>query len=201
MSVTEADMDAVRAAMRGIRAAGAYDQVYNDECVLSFDTPFSPGGLYVSLANYRGFGKEYVAVDLARGSGKGLYVHLKWTKVEKEKPTDAAAPTKMAIGGEAGFQVDDDKFDVIKENAVVVLGGPVRRTARPRAATASRPRLPALPTSPPRLPAVTHPPPRRAAPAAGRASLAAPSRRATARPAALKRRCASRCRAPCCPSW
>ena len=28
-------------------------QVYNDECVYSFATPFSPGGLYVSLSNWQ----------------------------------------------------------------------------------------------------------------------------------------------------
>ena len=50
---SEAALDAIRAAMRAgaVRPAGAYDKVVNDECTFSFDTPFSPDGVYVSLGS------------------------------------------------------------------------------------------------------------------------------------------------------
>ena len=106
--------------------AGAYDKVYNDECMLSFDTPFSPDGLYVSLSSFQGFGEPYVQLDHER-TGNALYVHFKSTRVAKppapEKDTD---PTRMAIGGEGGFQVDGDNFDVVSEQALVLMPERVR---------------------------------------------------------------------------
>ena len=60
-------LDRVRASMRGLVPATEYDKVYNDECVLSFDSPFSPGGLYVSLRTYLGFGAQHVGVEAAGG--------------------------------------------------------------------------------------------------------------------------------------
>ena len=62
----EATLDAVRKEMRGIRAAGAGDKVCNDECTFSFDTPFSPDGIYVSLKSYQAFGCDYVQLDRER---------------------------------------------------------------------------------------------------------------------------------------
>jgi ubiquitin carboxyl-terminal hydrolase 5/13 len=124
--VTEQGLTAIRTAMRGLRAATAYDKVINDECAFSFDTPFSEGGLYVSLVSYQAFSTSHVALDRER-TGNTLYVRLKWTKVPKEKaPTEQEkAPTKMAIGGEGGFQVNEEAFDIIKENAVVCFQGEV----------------------------------------------------------------------------
>ena len=88
----EATLVKVRAGMRAVKVASAYDKVYNDECVLSFDTPFSPDGLYVSLSSFQGYGQRHVALDHEK-TGTALYVHLKWTKVPKEAPPeDKEAP-------------------------------------------------------------------------------------------------------------
>lgn len=38
-------METVRALMSGIKEPQHYDKVYKDECVFTFDTPFSPQGL------------------------------------------------------------------------------------------------------------------------------------------------------------
>ena len=119
----EATLEKVRAGMRAIKVASAYDKVYNDECVLSFDTPFSPDGLYVSLSSFQGYGQRHVALDHEK-TGTALYVHLKWTKVPKEeKPEEKEAPTRMAIGGEGGFNVNEEKFDVVKQRAGDHAGG------------------------------------------------------------------------------
>jgi len=107
--------------MRAVKIASAYDKVYNDECVLSFDTPFSPDGLYVSLSSFQGYGQRHVALDHEK-TGTVLYVHLKWTKVLKETPPEEKeAPTRMAIGVEGGFNVNEEKFDVVKANALVIM--------------------------------------------------------------------------------
>jgi ubiquitin carboxyl-terminal hydrolase 5/13 len=121
---TEGELGKVRGAMRGLTPAGAYDRVCNDECAFSFDTPFSPEGLYVSLKSFQGFGKQHVHLDHER-TGNRLYVHFKHTKVVKPPPTEeeaATAPTKLGIGVAGGFALGEDKYDVVKEHALVLLG-------------------------------------------------------------------------------
>ena len=124
MAPTEAQLDAMRAAMRNVKAASAYDKVCNDECTFSFDTPFSPDGLYVSMGSYQSFGKHKVRLDKER-TGNQLYVHLKHTRVPKPEPTEeekAAAPTKLGIGVAGGFALGEDKYDLVKEQALVLIG-------------------------------------------------------------------------------
>ena len=116
----------VRAGMRGLRkpAAGS-DSVFNDECMVSFDSPFSPGGLYVNLRTFQGFGKDFLGSDLAaRDSGDvpALYVHIRKQRVPRvggaggeagSKAGDSAAPTKMAIGVAGGFKTDEQKYETV----------------------------------------------------------------------------------------
>eukprot|EP00955_Chlamydomonas_euryale_P054748 355925-Chlamydomonas_euryale.AAC.4 len=53
MSVDEGVMDLVRAGMRGLKPPGSYHKVYKDECMFSFGTPESVGGLYVNLKSFQ----------------------------------------------------------------------------------------------------------------------------------------------------
>jgi len=53
MSVSEAVLDAVRQGMRGLQPPKHFDKVYKDECMYSFDTPESPGGLFINLKSYQ----------------------------------------------------------------------------------------------------------------------------------------------------
>ncbi|CAD7697819.1 unnamed protein product [Ostreobium quekettii] len=127
MSVEEG-LDLVRKHMSTVRTASHYDKVYKDECMFSFDTPFSPGGLYINLNTFQGFGEEYVALDHER-TQNALYLHEKWHKVPlvgeaQEKLT--TKPDRLAIGGDGGFQVDAEKFEVEKTSALVVM--PSKRT-------------------------------------------------------------------------
>ena len=75
-------LDAVRQGMRqkAPKAPGHYDKVYKDECMFSFDTPFSPEGLYVNLHTWQAFGAEYVELDASK-SGNSLYLRQKAHKV------------------------------------------------------------------------------------------------------------------------
>lgn len=43
----------IRAGMRGLRPPGSHDKVYKEECAFSFDSPESPGGLFVNLRTFQ----------------------------------------------------------------------------------------------------------------------------------------------------
>lgn len=51
--VSEDILQKVRVAMRGLKAPGFGDRVYKDECMFTFDTPESPGGLYINLHTFQ----------------------------------------------------------------------------------------------------------------------------------------------------
>nr|XP_037284301.1 LOW QUALITY PROTEIN: ubiquitin carboxyl-terminal hydrolase 5-like [Rhipicephalus microplus] len=107
-----------------IRTPGHADKVYKDECVFSFDTPESEGGLYVCLNTFLGFSKKYVERRYAK-TGNAVYLHLKTTKKEVTDDRPAAkraAPTKLAIGLEGGFDVDmGKKYEYEHHNSLVIL--------------------------------------------------------------------------------
>lgn len=51
--VDEAMLGLVRAAMRGLEPPGHHTKVYKDECMFTFDTPESPGGLFINLRTFQ----------------------------------------------------------------------------------------------------------------------------------------------------
>lgn len=107
-----------------IRTPGHADKVYKDECVFSFDTPESEGGLYVCLKTFLGFSKKFVERRYAK-TGNAVYLHLKTIKKEVTDDRPAAkraAPTKLAIGLEGGFDVDlGKKYEYEHHNSLVIL--------------------------------------------------------------------------------
>ncbi|KAG1658938.1 hypothetical protein FOA52_007130 [Chlamydomonas sp. UWO 241] len=124
-----ATMEAVRAGMRGLKAPTAYDKVYKDECMYSYATPESTGGLYVNLRSFQGFSETYLPLDHER-SVCGLYLHQVWRRVplsEEELAAQQVAPDKMALGGEGGFSLGaQPKHKIEKDLAVVVMPGGLR---------------------------------------------------------------------------
>ena len=84
MALNEASLEAVRSAMRAKapRVPAHYDRVHKEECAFSFDTAFSPAGIYINLANWQAYGHDYVQLDHQR-SGNCLYLHETWKKVSK----------------------------------------------------------------------------------------------------------------------
>ncbi|BDA47746.1 Ubiquitin carboxyl-terminal hydrolase 5 [Coccomyxa sp. Obi] len=125
MALDETTLEVVRAAMRQKtpKVPGTFDKVHKEECTFSFDTPLSPGGLYVNLFTWQSYGEDYVLLDHER-TGNRLYLHQQWHKVplpEDEKAGLEAKPEKLAIGGDGGFQVDADKFTIEKTHSLVVL--------------------------------------------------------------------------------
>ncbi|XP_077509583.1 ubiquitin specific protease 5 isoform X1 [Amblyomma americanum] len=107
-----------------IRTPGQGDKIYKDECVFSFDTPESEGGLYVCLNTFLGFSRKHVEKRYAK-TGNAVYLHLKTVKKEitDDKPAaKRAAPTKLAIGLEGGFDLDQGKkYEYEHHNSLVIL--------------------------------------------------------------------------------
>ncbi|ACO65323.1 predicted protein [Micromonas commoda] len=94
-----------------------------DECTFSFDTPLSPGGLLTNLATHRSVGVDFIDMErrlcAKHGDPSSLYLLQRWRRVKKpQEELDAKRdPTKLAIGVEGGFNVDDDgDYDVVKAN-------------------------------------------------------------------------------------
>lgn len=107
-----------------IRTPGNADKIYKDECVFSFDTPESEGGLYVCLSTFLGFSRKYVERRYTK-TGNAVYLHLKTVKKEIKDDLPAAkkaAPTRLAIGVEGGFDVDlGKKYEYEHHHSLVVL--------------------------------------------------------------------------------
>jgi ubiquitin carboxyl-terminal hydrolase 5/13 len=101
---------------------GAYDVVHNDEALFSCDTPFAPGGLFISLADHRAYSAADVLVRPP--AGQRLFLQLAKRKVPRAPPADGAtpapAPTKLAIGMAGGFAGAADD-ETLTERALFVL--------------------------------------------------------------------------------
>ncbi|EGD75060.1 ubiquitin carboxyl-terminal hydrolase [Salpingoeca rosetta] len=109
-----------------VRVPDASTRIYKDECVLTFKTSESEGGLFVCMKTFLGFARMCLDAYFAK-TMNDVFLRIKTTKVKKpaeeEDEADAAKkPTKMAIGVEGGFDVDDaDKYEFHHEYAVVTL--------------------------------------------------------------------------------
>uniref|UniRef100_A0A061RBY0 Ubiquitin carboxyl-terminal hydrolase n=1 Tax=Tetraselmis sp. GSL018 TaxID=582737 RepID=A0A061RBY0_9CHLO len=116
-------LDVIRAHMGSVRTPGHHDKVYKEECMYSFDTPESPGGLYISLSTFQAFSDEFVELDHRR-TGNCLYLNeqnIKLPLSPEEAEANSTAPTKMNIGGEGGFQLDKKTYKVETRHALVVM--------------------------------------------------------------------------------
>eukprot|EP00667_Euglena_gracilis_P003368 EG_transcript_3375 len=117
-------LDSIRAHMPKVVLPAAFTTVYNDQCMFSFDTPFSSGGLFVNMTTHHGFGEDFVELDHKR-TNCGLYVHLRWRRVRKEKKVESSDISKLAIGVEGGFDPDNN-CDIVKSQSIYVFPQRVR---------------------------------------------------------------------------
>jgi len=113
-----------------IRIPGDHVPVYKEECAFTFDTPYSPTGLYTNLATFRAVGADLLHLDAAR-SECCVYLHQLWRRVPKETEpvaadAAAAAPTKLAIGVEGGFAFDGVSYEIERTYQIVVVEGEER---------------------------------------------------------------------------
>jgi ubiquitin carboxyl-terminal hydrolase 5/13 len=108
------------------RVASAHDPVNNSECCYTFHTPFTKS----ILVNLRSFTATCEEMSMLFEDKKAIFVRISKARVEKtpksnesssEAVGDDAAPTKLAIGVEGGFPLEDDKFQIISKHSVVVM--------------------------------------------------------------------------------
>jgi ubiquitin carboxyl-terminal hydrolase 5/13 len=129
--------------MGACRTPSAYDKVYNDECVYSFETPYSEDGIYVSLSNWQGVGPAWLS-NHAEKTGSRIYVHIKKRRVPKlptvNEPGDNVVDNAAAAAANGGgstlndllqMSIPEDKYDVVEELELVVLPDLYPRCAVP----------------------------------------------------------------------
>jgi ubiquitin carboxyl-terminal hydrolase 5/13 len=110
----------IRTQMSRLRIPSQQDKIYKDECIYSFDSPYSDTGLYVNLINFHGCGRAYLMND-AQKSNSRLYLFEQWQQIPKETVSDEHQEiSKLAIGVEGGFNTQP-KYDIIKEHSLVIL--------------------------------------------------------------------------------
>eukprot|EP00485_Elphidium_margaritaceum_P002650 CAMPEP_0202695638 /NCGR_PEP_ID=MMETSP1385-20130828/9188_1 /ASSEMBLY_ACC=CAM_ASM_000861 /TAXON_ID=933848 /ORGANISM="Elphidium margaritaceum" /LENGTH=856 /DNA_ID=CAMNT_0049351707 /DNA_START=23 /DNA_END=2590 /DNA_ORIENTATION=+ len=110
------------------RTPNENSQVEKDECMLSFDSPFSPQGLYTNLNTWKSYGRDYAELD-SKATGQKLYLYQKKYNVIKPQKSDDASvaqeadtePTKLAIGVDGGFTGFDSDTEVQTEHMLCVL--------------------------------------------------------------------------------
>lgn len=120
--------DILQPHLNSIKIPQKNDKIYKDECVLSYDTPESDTGLYISLTTFLGLGRDYV--DLYYKKTKhAVFLHYLRTKKEipLEQQGDIAGPekkiTRLAIGIEGGFDPDSKKkkYEFTDHYSIIVL--------------------------------------------------------------------------------
>ena len=114
----------IREGIGKIRMPTSFDKVYKDECVMSFDTPYSEGGLFVNLNSWLGFGKDHVGRDVER-TGSSVYLHQKWRQVLKgeQESSERQKPSHLIVDGGNNVFDETRKFDTVKENSICVVTG------------------------------------------------------------------------------
>ena len=84
MPIKDDVLKVLRAEASKSRIPNENSLVEKDECSLSFDTPFSPKGLYTNINSWKSYGRDYVSIDSSK-TGQKLYLYQKKYKVNNNK--------------------------------------------------------------------------------------------------------------------
>ena len=109
-----------------VKIAQVDDIVHKQQCLFSFDTSFSPLGLFVNLFSFNCYGFRFVKLYFKQ-TGLRLYLHIKrntlnHANIPNEDPiSQLSKPTKLALGVDGGFPMQQDKFLPTEQFSLVVL--------------------------------------------------------------------------------
>ncbi|ESO12425.1 hypothetical protein HELRODRAFT_105332 [Helobdella robusta] len=106
-----------------VRIPDERDRIHKDECCLSFDNAESENGLYICMNKFLAFGKRHLETYSKRTNSM-VFLNVKRLVKEKEciiSEPEAKKPTRLAIGFEGGFPMDDDKHEYEDIYTIVVL--------------------------------------------------------------------------------
>ena len=104
------------------RVATPRDTVLHSECAFTFHNPFSrTEGILVNMNTFIGTVPELAfAADPSQESD--IFLRIVKTRMEKEIANkEDNQPTKMGIGIEGGFSTEDDKYETLTKNSIVVM--------------------------------------------------------------------------------
>lgn len=97
------------------------DKVHKDECICSFDTPESEGGIYICMKTFEAVSNEFVEYYFAR-YGHAVFLHHKRLKYKLNKPEcSESKPKRLAIGLEGGFDPDASSKDFRIEDTYSIV--------------------------------------------------------------------------------
>jgi ubiquitin carboxyl-terminal hydrolase 5/13 len=109
----------IRSEFSKLKIPTPQNDVYKDECIYSFDSPFSDDGLFVNLINFHGVGKDFLQYEIDSTKSK-LFLHQKWFQIQKNVDSVVDPPTKLAIGVTGGF-IGGSQYDLIKDHSLLVV--------------------------------------------------------------------------------
>lgn len=102
------------------------EKVYKDQCVYCFESPKFQSGIYICLNTFLGFCLNHVKLYATR-TGRNVFLHYKQLLKPKQASGNKSGdppkkkPTKLAIGVEGGFDLDDNKLEYEDIYTLVVL--------------------------------------------------------------------------------
>jgi len=115
-------MEAIEILSHRCRVATPRDTVLHSECAFTFHNPFSKDeGILVNMNTFIGTVPE-LAFAANPSTESDIFLRIAKTRVEKmDDGKEANQPTKMAIGVEGGFSTENDKYETITKNSIVVM--------------------------------------------------------------------------------
>jgi ubiquitin carboxyl-terminal hydrolase 5/13 len=123
MTMDESLLERIRAQLPNVKVPSSYDRVYKDECMYSYAFAESDQGIFVNLKTWHGVGAHFLQLDCER-SGNMLYYNEQHHRIplsSEELEAQNAIPTKLAIGGDSGFQVNAKDYKIEKECSLVLM--------------------------------------------------------------------------------
>lgn len=115
-------MEAIEILAHRCRVATPRDTVLHSECAFTFHNPFSKDeGILVNMNTFIGTVPE-LAFAANASTESDIFLRIAKTRVEKmDDGKEANQPTKIAIGVEGGFSTENNKYETITKNSIVVM--------------------------------------------------------------------------------
>ena len=117
-------MEVLQANLSKINIPTAATSLYKDECVYTFHTPESEGGLLIDLNSFLGFSPEYALLNFQR-TGNAVYLNISKKRVPKKRRANAmdetGAPKVLGVGVPGGFFDRDQNYEFETSLAIVLL--------------------------------------------------------------------------------
>jgi ubiquitin carboxyl-terminal hydrolase 5/13 len=107
------DLSSIKWDWSKINVPSKDSKVHKEECVLSFDTPRSEGGLNVCLKTWLAFSPKFTKLYFEK-TGNNIFLNIKHIKKQQSASDQQCGnvvlekPTKLAIGVEGGFSAYKD---------------------------------------------------------------------------------------------